>query len=109
MSPAPSPATCQKRRENSIASSLDLASTSAKPTTASFASVNGPSVRLTLPPEEITCVGLAPSPPVASRTPALDISSISLPMAAYISGLGGVVGWFGSFLVIIIYLIFYLL
>src|SRR4030095_10230002 len=27
-------------------------------------------------------------------------------MAAYISGLGGVIGWFGSFLVIIMYLIF---
>src|SRR5260370_14200388 len=43
-SPSPSPTIFQKRFDSSIASSFDRTSISAKPTTASFASVNGPSV-----------------------------------------------------------------
>src|SRR6478672_7131462 len=101
MVPPPSPTTLQKRLEYSMASSLDLASIRAKPTMASLASAKGPSVTVILPPAFLIRVGLGDSPPVASNTPARVISSISLPISAYISGVGGAAGVLGSLLVII--------
>src|SRR5437868_1325614 len=89
---SPSPATSMKRRLHSIASSFDLTSKSAKPAISSLVSVKGPSVTVNFPPEYRTRapfeLGMHPS--VASSTPALVISSMSFPMLAIVSWLGGV-------------------
>src|SRR5439155_19358334 len=71
-------------------SSLVLTSTRAKPPVSSFASVNGPSVIATFPPEDRTRVAFGPRPPVASRMPALVVSSINFPISAMRAGVGGV-------------------
>src|SRR5438552_1912127 len=62
----------------------------ANPPVSSFASVNGPSVIATFPPEVRTRVGFGPRPPVASRMPAFVVSSIRFPISARRAGLGGV-------------------
>src|SRR5207244_6464901 len=62
----------------------------ANPPVNSFASVNGPSVMATFPPEVRTRVGFGPRPPVASRMPAFVVSSINFPISAMRAGLGGV-------------------
>src|SRR5207237_45308 len=89
---SPSPATSMKRRLHSIASSFDLTSKSAKPAISSLVPVKGPSVTVNFPPEYRTRapfeLGMHPS--VASSTPALVISSMSFPMLAIVSWLGGV-------------------
>src|SRR5262245_3721513 len=92
-----------------MASSRDLASISAKPTTASLASVNGPSMISHLPLDAFTRGDGVSRPTVASSTPARVISSIKLPISAYISGLGGVISTLGSLLVINMNLIVVLL
>src|SRR6266566_3862892 len=89
MSPSPSPTTFQKRFANSAASAFDLASISAKLTIVSFASAYGPSVTVIFPPVAETCVPYGSRPPVASRTPALVISSMNRSISAYSSASGG--------------------
>src|SRR5947208_13139048 len=63
---------------------------SQKPATSSFASANGPSVTVRLPPENLTRtpleLGWSPSP--ASITPAFTSSSLNFPISVRISRLG---------------------
>jgi hypothetical protein len=66
-----------------MASARDRTSTSAKPATASLASVNGPSVTVISSPTEVTRTPPASRPPVASSTPAAVSSSMNLPISAY--------------------------
>src|SRR5580704_8804704 len=73
-----------KDRAASTAASFDFNSNSASPPIISLASVNGPSVTVTCPPDSRT---LAPaevgsSPPLPSSVPFLIASSLSLPMAS---------------------------
>src|SRR4029077_8370722 len=79
-----------KATADSIASCLDFSSNCAKPPIISLASVKGPSITVTLPPERRTrapcAVGLGP--PFPSMVPALASSSAILAMAS-INGLGG--------------------
>src|SRR5260370_1373005 len=56
MSPSPSPTIFQNRRASSSASSFDRTSISAKLTITSLDSVNGPSVSVMFPPEDVTWV-----------------------------------------------------
>src|SRR5215813_2862751 len=72
-----------------MASSLDRTSTSAKLMIASLASVNGPSVMVIFPPEEVMRVPTGSSPPVASSTPARLSSSMSRPISVSIFSSGG--------------------
>src|SRR4249920_2858385 len=55
----------------------------------SLASVNGPSVTVILPPNEVTRVPEGSSPPAASSTPFLVISSTSRSISAIIFSSGG--------------------
>src|SRR6266567_8760242 len=95
---SPGPAMARKRLVHSIASSLSRVSISAQPPISSFASENGPSSTVNSPSAYLTFVpsSTGPSPPVATRTPALVASSMNAPISAYISGLGGGIGIDGS-------------
>src|ERR1700682_1427912 len=79
-----------KRNAPSIASFFDLKSKTAYPPTTSLASVKGPSVAVTRPPESRTRVlaAVGASPPLAIIVPALTASSLSFAMAS-MSSLGG--------------------
>src|SRR5580692_12883105 len=79
-----------KCRAPSIASSFDFSSNSAYPPIISFASVNGPSVTVTRPPESRTLAPAAvgSSPPFPSSVPFLIASSVSFPLAS-INSFGG--------------------
>src|SRR5882762_1509346 len=79
-----------KRNAPSIASFFDFKSKTAYPPTTSLASVKGPSIAVTLPPESRTRVlaAVGASPPLAIIVPALMASSLSFPMAS-INSLGG--------------------
>src|SRR5712664_1007335 len=79
-----------KRVVASTASSFDFNSHRAYPPTTSLASVKGPSVTVSFPPEMRTLVPLADGrrPPLPSIVPALTASSLSFPMAS-INSLGG--------------------
>src|SRR6266700_7104168 len=79
-----------KRLAPSMASSFDFNSNCAYPPTTSLASVNGPSITVTFPPESRTRVPVAVgrSPPLPIIVPALTAASLSFPMAS-INGLGG--------------------
>src|SRR5712664_4416385 len=79
-----------KRVVASTASSFDFNSHRAYPPTTSLASVKGPSVTVSFPPESRTRVPVAVgrSPPLPSIVPALTASSLSFPMAS-INSLGG--------------------
>src|SRR5277367_5456497 len=72
------------------ASSFDFSSNSAYPPIISLASVNGPSITVTRPPESRTLAPAAvgSSPPLPSSVPALIASSVSLPIAS-INSFGG--------------------
>ena len=89
IAPSPLPAICQKRLASSIASSLDRTSTRAKLRMVSLDSVNGPSVTVIFPPEEVTRVPSGSSPPAASSTPFLVISSTSRSISATSLSSGG--------------------
>src|SRR5439155_4257861 len=56
---SPPPAMARKRCASSTASSFDGTSTSANPAISSLASVNGPSVTVTLPPDSRTCAPIS--------------------------------------------------
>src|SRR5215469_8208477 len=93
-----------KRTADSIASSFDFNSNCAKPPMTSLASVNGPSVTLSFPPEIRTRAPCAVdrSPPSAINVlPSFASSSMSLPMAS-INALG-TGPWFSACLTIIMY------
>src|SRR5207249_1044708 len=77
---------CRRRkiRADSMASSRELASSTAYPPTTSLASVNGPSVTVSLPPARRTraLAELGASPPVSTTEPSRIESSTSLAMAS---------------------------
>src|SRR6266849_3835779 len=79
-----------KRTADATASSFDFNSNCAYPPTISLASVKGPSVTVTLPPESRTRApsAVGPSPPPPSMEPFLLASSLSFEMAS-INSLGG--------------------
>src|SRR5439155_26185290 len=83
-----SPTMPQNRFESSIASSFDFTSTIAQPTTASLASVKGPSVTVTWPPLLLITVVRGSRAPVATRLPLRKPSSTNAAIFLYSSGVG---------------------
>ena len=81
----------RKRLVSSIASTLEGSSKIAKPAISSLASVNGPSVTVTLLSDTLTRAPFALfcRPSVASRTPLYASSPINFPIAAICSAVGG--------------------
>src|SRR6266852_176485 len=79
-----------KRTADLTASSLDFSSNCAYPPTTSLASVKGPSITETFPPESRTRApsAVGPSPPLPTIVPAFSASWLRLPMAS-INSLGG--------------------
>src|SRR5882672_6603687 len=79
-----------KRTAPSIASCFDFSSNCAYPPITSLASVNGPSMTETFPPESRTRVlcAVGASPPLPSIVPFLTASSLRISMAS-MSSLGG--------------------
>src|SRR5438128_3493645 len=79
-----------KRTADSTASCFDFNSNCAYPPTTSLASLKGPSVTVTFPPESRTRApsAVGPSPPPPIMVPAWAASSLSFAMAS-ISALGG--------------------
>src|SRR5207244_6795984 len=75
---------------HALSPSLDFPCPTQKPATSSFDSVNGPSMTVGVPPENLTRlpldVGCRPS--AAKSTPALTSSSLNLPISAriFVSG-----------------------
>src|SRR5882762_7412083 len=92
-----------KRNAPSIASFFDFKSKTAYPPTTSLASVKGPSIAVTRPPESRTRVlaAVGASPPLAIIVPALTASSLSFAMAS-MSSLGGGPEYFSACLTSII-------
>src|SRR5258708_11104612 len=80
-----------KRNAPSIASFFDFKSKTAYPPTTSLASVKGPSIAATRPPESRTRVlaAVGASPPLAIIVPALTASSLTFVMASMSSFGGG--------------------
>src|SRR5882724_7535582 len=78
------------RTAPSIASCFDFSSNCAYPPTTPLASVNGPSMTATFPPESRTRVlcAVGASPPLPSIVPFFTASSLSIAMAS-MSSLGG--------------------
>src|SRR5215470_2935003 len=95
---SPGPAMARNRLVHSIASALSRVSITAQPPTSSFASENGPSSTVKFVPSYLILVASSsgPTPPVATRTPALVASSTNAPILANMSGLGGGIGTDGS-------------
>src|SRR5215470_9924210 len=95
---SPGPAIARNRFVHSIASALSRVSITAQPPTSSLASENGPSSTVKFVPSYLTLVASSsgPTPPVATRTPALVASSTNAPIFSYNSGLGGGIGTDGS-------------